>query len=1481
MGVDVLGPLRVDGGDGVLGPRDRVVLAVLVTHRGELVDPERIADALWPDQPPATWLKVVQGCIARLRKVLGREAIETVAKRYRLLLPASEVDAARFEATVVRVEELRALSEPDRAAYLAEEALGWWRGRPLPELEDWDPGRLEAERLEELRRDLEEAHLDALLQSGRLREVFTTARVGVLEAPLRERRWALLATAQYQAGRQGEALETLRRARSTLADGLGLDPGPELVALEGRILRREAVTARPGPAPETAAACPYQGLVSYDEDDADRYFGRERDVDACLQRLAEHGAVVVAGPSGSGKSSLVRAGLAARLRRDGHRVVVITPGARPSGALGGLPSAGSRSATPTALVVDQCEEALTLCADPVEQHRFFAALVSHAERAPLVLALRADRLGDLVVFPTLTGLVQRCLHLLTRMTETDLRAAIERPARQAGLLLEPGLVDLLLRDVEDEPGALPLLSHALRQTWLRREGRTLTVDGYRASGGIRGAVAQTAEQVYERASPEQRSVLRDLLLRLVVPGPDGEPVRGRLPRRMVASDAAHERLLEELVAARLLISDERSVELAHEALIRAWPRLQGWLDDDVEGRRILNHLAMAADAWDGMGRPDSELYRGARLTQALEWRDRSEPDLTETEGAFLAAAERQTVAEQDAGRHSRRTLLGGLTAAAIVATILATVAVIQATRAAIERDNALAAEARAEEQAERAEGAAAVARSRELTSQGVAALEVDPALAKLLALTAVSATGQPTVDGLALLHRAYAADPVIARYDWPGSEEGGIAAHLHPDGERVLVTGVDADPGDLATVHDFASSRTQWSWEVDDADLGTAESRFSPDGDHVLLGVVWTPRPPLEAGVDGAGVADGAAGGSQVAEVPVGRERGPPDGVGIQVRSATTGELEAIHDVGPCGGRVAGVSATHIAVVSVAAPPCAPDTMDNRLLLVDRATHEQREVSSSVLGWAPMSGDGRLVAFTEAPSLEVGVVEVATGRRVSELDPFDAEHGLGDQDGGFWSVADLNIDGSLLVTGTWARRAVVWDVATGQLVTTFAGHGGEGFHVFGPDGDTVYTTGRDGAVWHWDARRGDVLATYPAVGGGWISAAADDRLVVPTTDPRGVVLLEASPRPELWHVEGCDGTYGWSLEVVAELAAWAEFCNDGQSIGYVLDLPTQTIVLSLPGHHAQHQALSPDGTRLVRQERVLDPPRELVTPPRIRDSRTGDLLVELDEVCTWDRFGDLTDDGCGSFPDEPAPLWNWRFVWSPDGARVVAIRHGGMASGFMVWDADTGQIRHLEDDCEATDAIFSDDGAELLVACRGQLLVLETADWSELQRTEVDLAVDGREVLDLIGPTADGRWMLAIGEASRGAHLHWFDARSLNLVHTIVGAHDGAPKSYDLSPDRDRVAVGSSDGMVRVWDVTSRRLVHEFVVGNTQVQGLAFVDDDHLAIGTEHGGLSVYTLDPDELVEVVRRSLTRGFSPAECDRYPVADDCVTLTAASP
>src|SRR6476661_6721858 len=595
MDVAVLGPVLVNGDPGGLGHRDRVVLAALVTRAGRPVGKDVLADALWGEAVPDSAAKVVQGCVLRLRRVLGAAAIETTPSGYVLRVHADGLDISRFERLVTQARQRLSDGEPDRAGYLVEQALALWRGDPLVDLEEWEPGRLEAARLVELRLDAQDLQTQAALELGHHREILSEALVRAEQAPLRERRWELAALAQYRSGRQGDAMSTVRRAKALLVTELGLDPGPGLVALERAILTQDpSLVAAPAAAANVSASCPYPGLLSFEVDDGPVFFGRDADVAACLDLLDNSRVLAVVGPSGCGKSSMVRAGVAAALRRDGQQVVIVTPGSRPLESMAGWGS------SPAVLVVDQCEEGLADEVDKDDQAAWVEALVDQAGRGVLVLALRSDRVGELAAYPLLSRVVERGLYLLGAMSEPDLRAAIEGPAAQAGLRLEPGLTDLLVRDVRGEPGALPLLSHVLRQTWLRREGATLTVGGYHASGGVRQAVAQSADGLYERLDPEQRAMLRDLMLRLVAVSPDGEPIRSRMRRSLVAPDHIRHVLVEQLVAARLLSSDNQSIEIAHEALAREWPRLRAWLDEDVEGQRILRHLTMAADSWAGM-----------------------------------------------------------------------------------------------------------------------------------------------------------------------------------------------------------------------------------------------------------------------------------------------------------------------------------------------------------------------------------------------------------------------------------------------------------------------------------------------------------------------------------------------------------------------------------------------------------------------------------------------------------------------------------------------------------------------------------------------------------------------------------------------------------------------------------------------------------------------------------------------------------------
>ena len=283
------------------------------------------------------------------------------------------------------------------------------------------------------------------------------------------------------------------------------------------------------------------------------------------------------------------------------------------------PGAWRRPAGAT-LVVDQFEEAFAVGVAPDVLRSFCAPIADRLDDGtPVIVVIRADHITGLVEDP-LGSMARQRLHFVTPLTGDELKAAIEQPAELAGLRLEHGLVELLLRDAEGEPGALPLLSYTLMETWRRRDGNVLTVDGYRESGGIRGAVARSADRLYDSLPSEQRTVLRSLMLRLVAPSIEGDPVRCRVSRTTLRGDAGRERIVDLLVRARLLTAEEGTVEIAHESLARAWPRLRTWLEDDTEGQRILRHLAAGAAGWDSLGRPDSELYRGARLDTAVEYR---------------------------------------------------------------------------------------------------------------------------------------------------------------------------------------------------------------------------------------------------------------------------------------------------------------------------------------------------------------------------------------------------------------------------------------------------------------------------------------------------------------------------------------------------------------------------------------------------------------------------------------------------------------------------------------------------------------------------------------------------------------------------------------------------------------------------------------------------------------------------------------------
>lgn len=532
------------------------------------------------------------------------------------------------------------------------------------------------------------------------------------------------------AGDAGEVLLSELTASLVSADlpaGYSIvDLGPHL--LKG-IRKPASIKALTGPGLATApraAECPYRGLLAFEAHDRQLFFGREDVVSEVLRRIAAGRLLAVVGASGSGKSSLLRAGVVAAVEANevaaARRVRLITPGVEPPLELGDDET--------ELLVVDQFEELYTQCRDSDRRTQFVAALLSR--RGPVVIGVRADFYGEMSAYAELAGAVADNQVLLGPMRDEELRRAIAEPARLTGLRLEPGLVELVLRDVAGEPGALPLMSHALRETWERRNGRTLTVEAYHESGGVSSAVAQTADAVANGIRASDRPLLRNIFLRLTEIGDEVEETRRRVRiDELVPEDASADAvrfLLERLAEARLVILDRGTAEVAHEVLIRRWPTLRRWLDEDRQGIRLHRRLSDAARLWEAGGRESADLYRGTRLDAAVEWARANSDLLNTAERDFLNVSVDEAARTQRSQLKANRRLRRALGGSAIL--LVAAIALL--VFALTSRHQAVLAEASA--------------RSQALAAAAESQLTRDPERALLLARAALRAAPTPAAE---------------------------------------------------------------------------------------------------------------------------------------------------------------------------------------------------------------------------------------------------------------------------------------------------------------------------------------------------------------------------------------------------------------------------------------------------------------------------------------------------------------------------------------------------------------------------------------------------------------------------------------------------------------------------------------------------------------------------------------------------------------
>ncbi|HSB87623.1 MAG TPA: BTAD domain-containing putative transcriptional regulator, partial [Ilumatobacteraceae bacterium] len=995
----VLGPVQVHDGDTAInvgGPAPRLVLVQLLFNPNRVVSTDALVDALWGDDPPPTARRSLQAHVAKLRAALGGEGgpLRPQAPGYVLSVDESQIDLCRSERLVRRARAMLE-SDPREAQRLARLAQREWTGEPLGDLAQHDQLLAQRRRLDQLWLDLAELSLDAQLAVGETTSAVERLESLVIDRPEHEPFWARLMTGYYRLGRQSDALAAFQRARTALLDGFGIDPSPTLQRLETAILSQSADLDIAEPDP-----CPYKGLASYQLDDAENFYGRDYLVAELLEAVRTASLVVVVGSSGAGKSSALRAGLVNAVGTSRLNVCrqacVITPGSAPLRAIYQVPTSADL------IVVDQFEELFTLTDDETTRTEFVRLLLArihdHSDR--VVISLRADFYGYCTRIADLAPLLARRQVVVGPLNEHELRAVIAKPAEAAGLVVDEELVDTIVGEAAGHAGALPLVSHALVETWHRRTDGHLRLDAYRDAGSIAAAIARTAERAYNGFQPEQRAQAERLFMRLVEPGEGTESSRRKVSYAQLEGSSIDRRVIDLLVDARLLTAEADGIEIAHEALIGAWPRLTEWIDDGRDGMRMHRHLTSAASAWEEVGRDEEELYRGARLSGTLTWIGDAAPDLSNLERDFvdasLALSERRI---RQQVRTNRR--LRVLVALSLVGVIIAAIGIVLAVNKTNDAERGRA-------EAEAARIVTTVRNAPDLPDSAVLQLAVE----------ADRRASTPETQGLLL--DAIAKDPAFSFRDDLG---------MLPMGN----TPVSSNGGVIAGTDDNVLGVV-----LDTATLKPLKQGLQP-----------APLVVVNTGSRLLGVIGGAD--LKVVDLNTRATVGRIPGVtarASEVGLSRDGTLLAVATKAGSNGAPAGVTVydvdsgrTDVALTSVDG-----DAVTNVLFGPDSGHVLAVVGGSRVALWDSISGmQLPLSVQPGAPVTRLGMSPsgklIAIGRENGELELFESESGLwrareitsSHRDAIAW--IDFDADGERMVSTSRDGVAIVWDTATGLPVS--------------------------------------------------------------------------------------------------------------------------------------------------------------------------------------------------------------------------------------------------------------------------------------------------------------------------------------------------------------------------------------------------------------------------------------------------------------
>ncbi len=936
------------------------------------------------------------------------------------------------------------------------------------------------------------------------------------------------ATAKNYEDRYKTVIDFAVAFKDALADGVSAPP-PELeISNIDPLATMRDRTIRDVASPMIAN--PYKGLRAFQEADSKDFFGREKLTTHLIQRMDTpekfNRFLALVGPSGSGKSSVIKAGIVPMLRNGGILnsenwfFVEMFPGQNPfeeleaallriainppDNMLNELMASDSGLLRITEellpqgdnsellLVIDQFEEVFTQLEDESIRDLFlnsiYKAMSSNNSRLRIIITLRADFYDRPLYFPDFAEMFRQRTEVILPMSREEMQRSIMSPAEQVNVTMEQGLVPAILRDIAEQPGALPLLQYALTELFERREGRILTVKAYTESGGVLGALARRADDLYHRLTPKQQAAAQQLFLRMVTLGEGTEDTRRRV-RQSELMTILDPDVLNPVINIfgqfRLLTFDrdpstrESTLEVAHEALIQRWDLLQEWLDENRENVRIQRRLTNATEDWHESDYDVSFLARGARLTQFEVWIDQSDLALSENELGFLSASieERERIEKEEQERQQQELILqkqsarrllylvGVLVFAFIIALALSGFAFTQRTEAETARATSDSNAILAQQQAEVAVNNATIARSLELVA-GVRDIQNEnPNLALQLALEANNVDSPPEEAQNILAEVAYAPGPTQRIF---GHLDEVNEVAYSPDGSRIVTGSADT----TLIVWDITNG-TQVS-VIEGHENPITSVSFSPDGTQLLTSsnkselFIWDVATGVRVFdiedvrgrvMDAIWLPDGM----QVASVSSNRR--------VIIWSALTGkELTRLE------GHTDNILSLAIAPNGINLYSTSEDnTIIEWDLKAGSATRRFRGHSSSVTDITLTSNGQQMI--TSSLDQTVIIWDLVTGLIVGRLQGHDA---------GVLTVA-LSPDDSRLLTGSADQTLKLWNLETGQLLNTLYGHEDRIRDVaIHPNGEQAVSASSDGSIFIWDIVLGHIVKQFrPAVNSLW------------------------------------------------------------------------------------------------------------------------------------------------------------------------------------------------------------------------------------------------------------------------------------------------------------------------------------------------------------------------------------------------------------